>query len=169
MVSKRTKESIIEEILTERRRLEKNLSALSPDLMTMPGVVGTWSVKDIMAHLTAWEQLFLGWYDAGLRGEVPETPAPGFTWANYHLLNQKIYEDNRARTLEDVQESFDSHYRITLERIRSIPEEEWFEAAAYAWMEEGWPLYRYVLANTSAHYRWAKKHIRKWAKEHNIF
>lgn len=30
----------------------------------MPGVVGDWPVKDVLAHLVAWEQMCLGWYEA---------------------------------------------------------------------------------------------------------
>jgi hypothetical protein len=57
---KLTKEKIIERIHTERRRLEKNLAVLSDDDMVESGVIGEWSVKDIMAHLFDWEQRFLG-------------------------------------------------------------------------------------------------------------
>ena len=133
--------------------------------MVEPGVVGEWSVKDILAHLTAWEKLFLGWYDAGKRGEVPETPAPGYTWSTYHLLNENIYKENKARSLEEVQKEFEEYYQYTLERIKRIPEEEWFEAKLFEWMEERVNIARYIRANTGNHYRWAKNKILKWLRE----
>jgi len=160
-----SKEEIIEEVLVERRRLEKNLSALTPEQMVEPGVVGEWSVKDIMAHLTAWEKMFLGWYNTGSRGEVPEVPALGYDWSNYHLLNQKISEGNKDRSLQDVQEEFESHYQHTLGCIREIPEEEWFVLGLYEWMEDRVRIVRYIQANTGDHYRWAKNAIRKWLRE----
>lgn len=159
------KEEIIEQILVERRRLENNLAKLTPKQLVEPGVVGEWSVKDILAHLTAWEKLFLGWYDAGKRGEVPETPAPGYTWSNYYLLNDKIYKNNKDRPLEDVQKEFEEHYQYTLERVKGIPEEEWFEMKLYAWMEDRVHIARYIRANTGNHYRWAKSQILKWLRE----
>jgi uncharacterized damage-inducible protein DinB len=70
-----SKDQLLKDISTERRRLEKNLSALNAEDMTQPGVTGAWSVKDILAHLVAchlvachlvachlvaWEKLFLG-------------------------------------------------------------------------------------------------------------
>jgi hypothetical protein len=73
----KTKEAIIERLHTERRRLEQKLAGLSPEEMTQPGVVGDWSVKDVLAHLADWEQMCLGWCAACDRGEKPETPAPG--------------------------------------------------------------------------------------------
>jgi hypothetical protein len=54
------------------------------------GVVGDWSVKDIVARLVDWEQRFIGWYDAGLRGEVPEVPAPGIVWDELDILNKEL-------------------------------------------------------------------------------
>lgn len=160
-----SKVELIGKILVERRRLEKNLAALTPEQMVVPGVVGEWSVKDIMAHLTAWEKLFLGWYDGGKRGEVPETPAPGYNWSNYSLLNERIYEENKHRSLEDVRKEFESHYQYTLERIRAIPEEEWFVKNLYEWMEDNVRIARYIQANTGNHYRWAKSMILKWLRE----
>ena len=50
---------LIQAIQAERARLEHNLSAISFTDMTLPGVVGIWSIKDILAHLAAWERLFL--------------------------------------------------------------------------------------------------------------
>jgi len=46
-----TKKRILESINTERRRLEKNLASISDEDMLVRGVIGEWSVKDIMAHL----------------------------------------------------------------------------------------------------------------------
>jgi hypothetical protein len=89
------KEEILERIRTERRRLEHDLSQLTGEEIVEGGVVGEWSVKDILAQLVDWEQRYLGWYGAGLRGEVPETPAPGFCWGELDVLNQQIYEEHR--------------------------------------------------------------------------
>lgn len=48
----------------ERGALEAQLAQLSDEQNTMPGVVGDWPVKDVLAHLVAWEQMCLGWYEA---------------------------------------------------------------------------------------------------------
>ena len=36
-------------------QLEVLLATLSPEQMTIPGVNGSWSVKDNLAHLAAWQ------------------------------------------------------------------------------------------------------------------
>ena len=37
-----------------------------------------WTIQDLYAHLTEWEQMFLGWYREGLDGGNPPLPAPGY-------------------------------------------------------------------------------------------
>ncbi len=65
----------------EHDALEQLLAPLTPGQMMQPGIVGEWSAKDVLAHLTEWEQMVLGWYHAGQAGETPALPAPGFKWS----------------------------------------------------------------------------------------
>jgi hypothetical protein len=157
------KRVILECIRTERRRLERNLERLSDEQMTMVGVVGEWTVKDLLAHLSDWEQRFIGWYEAGVRGEIPETPAPGISWEDLDVLNQRIYEKHRNRALEDVRREFAASYKRVLAVVEGISEEEMFSVGRYAWLG-GNNLVGVILANTANHYRWAKGCIRNWLK-----
>jgi hypothetical protein len=158
------KQEILARIRTERRRLEQNLEALDETQMLQPGVVGQWSVKDILAHLADWEGRFLGWYQVGLRGEAPEIPAPGLTWAQLDTLNQRIYLANRDRPLADVLATFGRSYQEMIEAIEAMSEEEIFAPGRYAWAGAGNNLVNVILANTANHYRWAKTAIREWLK-----
>ncbi|MHA2143097.1 MAG: ClbS/DfsB family four-helix bundle protein [Candidatus Thorarchaeota archaeon] len=164
MTRRWTKEKIIESIHTERRRLEKNLASLSDEEMLIPSVIAEWSVKDIMAHLFDWEQRFLGWYEAGLRGEVPETPAPGLKWSQLRILNQQVFEKHQNRTLADVKAEFQSSYERLLNTVNGIPEEDMYEVGRFAWTGNG-NIAGFILANSASHYRWAKTRIRKWMKK----
>lgn len=154
---------IIERIHTERRRLEKNLALLSDEDILEPGVIGEWSVKDILAHLFDWEQRFLGWYEAGLGGEVPEIPAPGIKWSQLRILNQQVFEKHRNRRLEDVRTEFQSSFTKVLDTIEEIPESDIFEIGKYVWTGKE-NIGGFILANTANHYQWAKSRIRSWMK-----
>jgi hypothetical protein len=158
------KKIILDRIQTERKRLEKNLTQLTPDQMIRPEVIGEWSVKDILAHLMDWEQRFLGWYQAGLHGELPEVPAPGIGWDQLELLNQQIYEKYRDYPLEDVLRDFDDSYEQVLTMVKDLPENEFFSTGIYAWLGNN-NMVEVILANTVNHYRWAKNHIRNWLKD----
>jgi hypothetical protein len=158
-----SKALILKRIQSERCRLEKTLEGLTPAQMTQPGVIGKWSVKDILAHLAAWEQLFIGWYQAGLRGETPPVPAPGFTWHEMGKLNESIFEQYHPTNPEDVQSWFASSYRQVLQLVEGIPENELLGQRRYNWQGR-YSLLNYVLANTANHYRWANQKIRTFFK-----
>jgi hypothetical protein len=54
------------------------------------------------AHLTAWEQLFLSWYNAGLQGKEPGSHPVGMSAKAIAEMNQQIYTKHQAETLEEV-------------------------------------------------------------------
>jgi len=158
----KTKEAIIERLHTERRRLEQNLAGLSPEEMTQPGVVGDWSVKDVLAHLADWEQMCLGWCAVCDRGEKPETPAPGLTWSQLDILNQRIYERYRDWSLDQVRALFDVTHREFMAMVEGLAEDKLLTPGLYSFTE------RRALADWMGHYarhdEWGKDEIRKWRK-----
>lgn len=155
----KTKEELLESISTTRKQLEKKFSKLTLEQMVWPGSMDNWSVKDILAHLVDWEQRFIGWYKIGLKGEIPETPAPGMTWRDLPKLNQEGYELHKDETLEEVLNRFQNSYRETYELIEGMTEQEIFAVKYYDWTGES-SLLPWIVANTSSHYNWARRNIR---------
>src|SRR5947209_12785508 len=49
------KQQVIEQLQAARAALLTAIEGLSDDVMLRPGVVGMWSIKDVLAHLSAWE------------------------------------------------------------------------------------------------------------------
>jgi hypothetical protein len=157
-------------VTDERRLLEEAINALSLRERTARGIIEAgWSIKDIMAHLAEWEQMFLGWYRAGLRGEMPETPAPGYTFGakSLSLLNDSIYRKYRRRSLTDVQSCFDQSYREVLQALDGMTEDELNTPARYAWIGKH-TVGDSLAANTWKHYRWAHVLIAKWSKRKKL-
>jgi hypothetical protein len=155
-----TKDQLISESQKEYAALEQFLATLTAEQMIQPGVLGEWSVKDTIAHLLEWQQMFLGWYAAGLRGENPPTPAVGYKWSQLPALNQVIYEKYRLQTLDDILARFrDTHWRVT-ELLQSLSQEELFASGRYLWARKN-ALASYLTSITSSHYRWARTELRK--------
>ncbi|MFW9964762.1 MAG: ClbS/DfsB family four-helix bundle protein, partial [Candidatus Sifarchaeia archaeon] len=113
-------------------------------------------------------QRFLGWYEAGLRGEVPETPAPGLKWSQLRILNQRVFEKHQGRVLSDIKKEFQSSYEKVLETVNDIPEKDLFKVGRYQWTGKD-TIGGFILANTANHYRWAKSRIRSWMKHTGRF
>ena len=155
----KTKKELLESIRTTRELLEKKFSKLSPKQMVWPGSMDDWSVKDILAHIVDWEQRFIEWYKAGQKGEIPKTPAPGYTWRELPKLNQEGFEQHKNDTLENVLERFEKSYLEILELVEGMEEQEIFEAEYYEWTGDS-SLLPWIAANTSSHYNWARRNIR---------
>ena len=155
----KSKQELIESIKAERDLLAKKFESLSPEQIAWPGSMDNWSVKDILAHLADWEQRFIGWHQAGLRGEMPEIPAPGMTWRDLPKLNQLIYEKYQHEPLAEVLQLYRNSHLEMLGLIESMTEAEIFEAGNYSWTGKT-PLLNWIAANTSEHYAWARRNIR---------
>ncbi len=155
----KTKSELLESIRTTRELFEKKFSKLTPIQMVWPGSMGNWSVKDILAHLVDWEQRFIGWYKTGLRGEVPQTPAPGMTWRELPKLNQLGFEHHKDDSLEYVLEQYKKSYLEIFEIVEGMTEKEIFETGYYTWTGDS-SLLPWIAANTSSHYNWARRNIR---------
>jgi hypothetical protein len=160
MTKQLTKPQLLKDIQAERRRLEHLLSNLEPEQMILPGVVGTWSVKDVLAHLVAWEQLLLGWYRAGLQNAGSATQPVGMSRKAMDALNTEIHAANCQRSLDDILGSFHSSYQEVLTVIEAIPEVEMFAHGRYTWTGR-LTLADYIAGNTCNHYAWARDSIRK--------
>ena len=163
MAKQTSKLQLLKDIRTERRRLEKNLSVLTVEDMIRLGVTGTWSVKDILAHLVAWERLFLNWYSTGLQGCPPTTKPAGMSQNRIDTLNQQIYRMNRLRSLEEILADFEASYQEIVKVVEAIPEEDMFVQGRFKWTGK-LTLADYIAGNTCNHYAWAKSQIRKRVK-----
>lgn len=158
-----TKSLVLSESQKERQALDKFLSTLSPGQMTEPGMLGKWSVKDVLAHLYEWEQMLLGWLAATERGEVPAVPAEGYKWSQLPALNEEIRGKHSSRSLDKVLEMYRGSYKQIMETIESYPEDVLFTPGLHPWMNKN-TLAAYFVSATASHYRWARKEMKKGLK-----
>ncbi len=154
------KPDLLAAIAKEYTALEATLEPLSPEQMSAPGGEWEWSVKDILAHLIDWQQMLLGWYRAGQRGEKPAVPAPGYKWNQMPELNQAIFEKHHQRPLDEVIDHFGASSGEILDVIQGLSNDELFTPGRYAWTQKN-TLGAYFVSATSSHYLWARNEIRK--------
>ncbi len=157
------KAQLLSAMQQEHEALEKSLEALTPDQLTHVSKAAAWSIKDVLAHLMAWEQMCLGWYKAGLRGGVPPLPAEGYNWAQIPALNRVIFDRYHDRPLAEVLKQYRASYRQMLKKVQSLSEEDLFTPGRYEWTKKN-ALAAYFIGATSSHYAWARKEVRKCLK-----
>lgn len=153
-----SKVNLIESISAERGLLERKIAGLTPEELVYPGTMGEWSVKDILQHLVDWEQRWIGWYEAGKRGETVVTPEPGYNWRQMNLLNEKYRLKSKDRPLSEVLAHFSASYMQIMDAIFKVLEEEMLEPGYYPWTGK-YPLMVWIAANTCDHYKWAVQMI----------
>ena len=144
----------------EYSALEAILTTLTPQQLAFTTVPGTWAIKDVLAHLYEWQQMFFTWYETGLRGEMPALPAPGYKWNQLPALNQRIYETYCDLPSEQVLVLFRETHHKMMQFIEAISDADLTTPGLYKWMNEN-TLMAYLNSNTAAHYVWAIKESKK--------
>lgn len=156
-----SKARLLEEIQAERNHLRALIAPLSDEQMCQPVFEGQRSIKDILVHITAWEQRCIRWIEASLRGETPERPEPGYAWEDIDRLNERTFVENQHRPLQDVLADSARSYEQLLEEVRSLSEEDLTDPDRFAWTE-GEQLAWYIGANSFEHYHEHGDQIYAW-------
>lgn len=159
-----TKTRLLALIREERGLLEMTLARLTHAQMFLPGVDGQWSVKDVLAHISAWERMMIKWTGSHLRGEKPDVPLP---WDVDHI-NEGIYTQVKDKSLADVFEEFRSSYWEALSLVESLTEVQLQKVHDDTWPMG--PLWTGIAGNMNEHYKDHRQDIQKWLslrkKEH---
>lgn len=121
------------------------------------------NIKDVLAHLHTWHLMMLDWYTIGMAGKKPDMPAKGYTWKTLPELNKKIREENQDMPIDRAIELLDCSYLDIQKLIKKHTNEELFEKKRYKWTGTT-SLGAYLISNTSSHYDWAFKFIKKSMK-----
>lgn len=105
----------------EHRKWESFLDQIDPVHMEQSGVVGHWSIKDVVGHLTGWNRKLVARLQAAQRNE-PEPPTP---WPA-HLqdddeINAWHYETNRALSMREVREQTDQVFEQLFAAVENLP------------------------------------------------
>jgi hypothetical protein len=140
MAKRLPKAELLREIAVERGRLDALLGQLTPRQMTQRGAtLAGWSVKDILAHLVAWQQMNLDWYATGLRGERPKIPA----LRDIRDLNDRIYRKQHRRSLKAVLVDYRAFHQKILALIDEVPDRDFATVGRFAWTGPSWTLSDY--------------------------
>jgi hypothetical protein len=90
--------------------------------LTEPGVVGDWSVKDILAHVTTWEEEALKHLPHIVAGGRP--PRYSTVYGGIDAFNARMSEQKRALSLAEVRHQLDDTHRRLIAFVQQMPEEQ---------------------------------------------
>lgn len=99
------KAELLERIGSSYAALEAAIGRLDADQLTAP-IDGTWSAKDMLAHLTAWEQIMLRFHVGGQPFEQVTQLSVAYASTPVDAINEALYQRDRTRTLDEVLAAF---------------------------------------------------------------
>lgn len=142
------KVELLEKLERQRESFLQAIEGLSDDDLHASGVVGDWSVKDIMAHLTTWEAELVKLLWQARQGVRPTT---------IHMNNVPVDEQNerwyqalKARPLERVLDDFHGVREQTLRRVQAFSDKDLTDPDRYPWLG-GVPLWRWIAGDSFEH------------------
>ena len=87
-----------------------------------PGVTGEWSVRDILAHVTTWEEEALTHLPLILEGGTP--PRYSARYGGIDAFNARMTEHKASLSLAAVRRQLDETHRRLIDFLERAPEDQ---------------------------------------------
>jgi ubiquinone/menaquinone biosynthesis C-methylase UbiE len=156
-------ELLVDTLRSERYEWNKLIDAVGEARMQLPGVVGGWSVKDMIAHIS-WaerETLFI------LSNRMSDGSA--LWYVSQDERNEIVYQQNRERPLEEVLTEANDVFEELITIIEGLKEEAIHDASYFQDMPAEWVPWQVIAANTYFHYRAHAPELRVWLDAQNDY
>lgn len=123
-----------------------------PDSRLMePGVTGAWSVRDILAHVSTWEEEALKHLPLILTGGKP--PQYSVTYGGIDAFNARMTEQKESLSLSEVLKQLDETHGRLVSYIESAPKDQFIRETRFR---------HRLRLDTYSHYPKHTEAIRKW-------
>ena len=107
---------------TAWRAFEESYAGLSDAQLMKPGVTGDWSVRDILAHVTTWEEEALTHLPLILEGGRP--PRYSVRYGGIDAFNALMTEQKASLSLATVRRQLDDTHRRLRALVQGTSEEQ---------------------------------------------
>ena len=163
------KRHILTALREEFDQWETLLRGLSEAQRAAPLRSSPWSVKDVLAHLMAWQSRSIARTEAARLNREPEFPK----WppeldpnseADTEQVNAWIYEAHRGRSWSAVYQDWRQGFLRLLESAEGVPEREMLASEGYPWLN-GQPL-SFILTASYDHHQEHYEELQAWLKDH---
>jgi hypothetical protein len=135
------KKQILTLLKEEFHRWQEVLAGLSEEQITAPHLPAHLSIKDVMAHLWAWQQRSIARLEAALFNREPDFPR----WPagldpdsedDLDQINAWIYETHRDQPWSSVYQAWRDGFLRFLELGEAMPEEDLLQPGRYSWLAD---------------------------------
>ncbi len=167
------KEHILAALQEEFNRWEELLASMNEEQITAPLLPDRRSIKDVVAHVWAWQQRSIARLDAAMSGGEPQFPK----WLadaladvadpdsdNPDRTNELIFQTYRALPWSTVHENWRNGFLRFIELGKLFSEEDLMEKE-YSWLK-GYALYMILVSSYAHHHIEHFEPLLAWLKEH---
>lgn len=131
--------------------LVETYAGLAEAELLQPGATGTWSVRDIIAHVTWWEEEALTHLPLIVAGGRP--PRYSVTYGGIDAFNARMTEQRKALSLAEVFQHRDDVHARLIAYLESVPEDQLGSETRFR---------RRLRLDTYGHYPKHARAIRSW-------
>ena len=137
--------------------LQASYADLSDTEMLVPGVTGTWSIKDIILHVASWEEEALRHLPHILAGGRP--PRYSVLYGGIDAFNAQTTERNRSLSVGEALRQRDETHRRLIAFIQTVPEDQ---------IVPDTRVRRRLRLDTYGHYPKHAEAIRRWRRKRPV-
>ena len=136
----------------------ESYAGLSDVQLMEAGVTDAWSVRDILAHVTTWEEEALTHLPLIVKGGTP--PRYSVRYGGIDAFNARMTEEKRSLSLSEVREQLAATHGRLVELIQSVPEHQLIGDTRFR---------RRLRLDTYGHYPLHAEAIRQWRQRQAVY
>ncbi len=123
------KDKVIQFFKNDHNKLLKIVNLLNEEKMIKDIIIGDWTVKDIISHISAWN-----WEIIKATNDVLDNKKPWYIDRNEMEFNKKEINKRKSFNLKEVINEWRNSYKALLEKIDVLTKDEWKYKSKYKWL-----------------------------------
>jgi hypothetical protein len=146
-----TREQVLKRLNDAWLGLKESYAGMPESQLLEPGVTGQWSVRDILAHITTWEEEALKHLPLILQGGTP--PRYSTKYGGIDAFNALMTKQKAGLAFSEVLHQMEETHSRLLDYVRDAPEEQFTRETRFR---------RRLRLDTYNHYPKHANAIQKW-------
>lgn len=155
-------------LVSERGKIERIIDAVGMHRMDEGGVSGSYSTRDAIAHLTAYEQALVTWLKEAKGGRVYVDPV--LDQADLDARNAIVHAASKDQGANEIVTSFRTTWAQLEECVRLLTDDELTNAEVTAWFvaprwQRKQALWKCIANDSYEHHHQHIRDIERWLVE----
>jgi hypothetical protein len=164
------KQQMLARLREEFDRWEEVVAGLSEEQITTPHLPANLAIKDVLAHLMAWQQVSIARLEAAQQNKVPHFPkwlegSDPESEAELDQFNARIYGIHHPQSWSRVYQEWREGFLRFLKLAEEIPERDLLDTEKYPWLK-GYALLAVLQGSYAHHHVDHLEPLLAWLRRH---